>query len=156
MTKAKKNIADPEFEKLVAKDFTRIPRNFWWAYTWVTRYLLRYEAAVFQAIICATWGWNRTEDWVDIDLISRHSGIVPQNIYRSLAKLILYQMVEKKESKYGKVFLRIQNDYRQWRVVTKTGYIDFRDIKERKLYPSQAERAHYRQLDQWNATDEID
>ena len=37
MTKAKNKIVDPEFEKLVAKDFTRIPRNFWWAYTWITQ-----------------------------------------------------------------------------------------------------------------------
>ena len=155
MTKAKKKIVDPEFEKLVETDFTRIPRLFMWVYTWASRYLLRYDDAVFKAIICATWGWSKIEGWVSTDLISRHTGILAQHIRRSINRLILYGMITKKNDEYGKVFLRIQYDTKKWRVATKTGYVDFSKMKMRKLYPTETEKEHYKKIDQWEAADEI-
>src|SRR5665213_3433481 len=71
----KKNF-DADFEKLVEKDFARIPRAVFWYYTWITRHLVRYEAAVFQAILAATWGWNKMEGWVAINLIARMTSIL--------------------------------------------------------------------------------
>ena len=156
MMKDKKKIVDPEFEKLVEKDFTRIPRLFMWVYTWASRYLRRYDDAVLKAIICATWGWDKREGWVSTNLIVRYTGILPQHIYRSIDKLILYRMITKKNDEYGRVFLRIECDYTQWQIETKTGYIDFGKMKMRKLYPTEAESAHYKELDRWNNSDEID
>ena len=32
-----KIVIDPEFKKMVRRDLTRVPRRFWWAYTWITQ-----------------------------------------------------------------------------------------------------------------------
>ena len=47
--KKKKDI-DPAFKALLGSRFTMIPRGFLWCWTWVSRYMRRYDDAVLKAM----------------------------------------------------------------------------------------------------------
>ena len=156
MPPKKKKIVDPEFEKMVEeRGYTRIPRQVLLVYTWIARYLRRYDAAVFQAIICSTWGWSKMEGWVATERIVNVTGINRHHVYRSIQKLILYRMISRRTDKNGKVIYRINHDVMQWRVESRGGCIDLSRMVMRKLWPSKAEEAQYKQFDACNEAEEF-
>ena len=152
----KKKAVDSVFEKLLGSQFTRIPRGFLLCWTWVSRYLRRYDDAVLKAIVNATYGFNKHKGWASLGLISRMTNLQDKYVCRSLDKLELYRMIHRTNDKkdHNHIIVRIETDYRKWRIETKDGHIDLADVKERKLYPSPAERAWYKMLDMLIELDE--
>jgi len=157
---------DREFEKMVATDFHRAPRDFNWHYASITRYLSRYDDAVLKAVMCLTWGWSVAEKRVSLRLIATLTGIHQRNVVKALNRLINYHIISKGKDTYGNNLLRIQaNPFlkgHEWRVPTKDsqvasgGCLDFAKLKVRKLFPTSAEALNYKEIDRWEESGEID
>jgi phage replication O-like protein O len=72
--------------------------------------LSRYESQVFWYIIRKTYGFNKKEDWITQTQITMDTGILKQNVSRTISKLKDRKMILRNGKLIG-----IQKDYEIWK-----------------------------------------
>ncbi len=107
--------------------FTAVSNELLEAYIKIARFLSPYENTVWWAILRKTYGYNKKEDWISLNQIEGITGIRQSHIARTKKKLLLKNMVTKKNKEVG-----IQKDYETWnipkQVLPKQVYIPKQDL----------------------------
>jgi len=91
--------------------FTRFSNELFDAYITASRFLSPYENTVWLYILRRTYGFHKKIDWIAQKQIEERIGIKQPNVARTIAKLLLKNMVIKNGRKVG-----IQKDFEKWNI----------------------------------------
>jgi phage replication O-like protein O len=76
------------------------------------------ESQVLWIILRKTYGWHKKEDWISLSQFCLSTGIKKNNVCRALSKLIMKNIVIKKENDYGTTY-QFQKNFDEWNPLSK-------------------------------------
>lgn len=115
-------MANPQPDK-----FTKFSNELLEAYIRIAKILSPYENVVWLCIFRKTYGYKQKEDWISLSQIEIMTGIRQPHVARTKKKLLLKNMIAKRNSGVG-----IQKDYDQWNI-PKQVYLNRYDIPNQVL-----------------------
>lgn len=89
--------------------FTKIPNEILDVLSFMK--LTAYEYRVLLFIIRKTYGWNKETDWISLSQFSEGTGILKQNISRTLKKLERRFIIIRTSNRH----VGLQKNYYKWR-----------------------------------------
>jgi len=91
--------------------FTRFSNELFDAFITASRFLSPYENTIWLYILRRTYGFHKKIDWIAQKQIEERIGIKQPHVARTIAKLLLKNMVIKNSRKVG-----IQKDFEKWNI----------------------------------------